>query len=39
MAIAALHLAAASASAHPLGNFSINHLSVVEIADGRVDVL
>jgi nickel/cobalt exporter len=39
MVVAALLLAAAPASAHPLGNFSINHLSVVEISDGRVKVL
>jgi ABC-type nickel/cobalt efflux system permease component RcnA len=30
--------AAAPASAHPLGNFSVNHLSVVRISDDRVDV-
>jgi nickel/cobalt exporter len=39
IAVAALLLAAPPASAHPLGNFSINHLSVVKIADGRVEVL
>jgi nickel/cobalt exporter len=38
-AVAALVLLAPSASAHPLGNFSINHLSTVKISEGRVDVL
>ena len=31
-------VAAAPASAHPLGNFSVNHLSVVRVSDDRVDV-
>jgi ABC-type nickel/cobalt efflux system permease component RcnA len=35
---AALAGSAGSASAHPLGNFSINHLSQVSISDGRVAV-
>ena len=30
--------AAPSASAHPLGNFSVNHLSTVSISSDRVDV-
>jgi nickel/cobalt transporter (NicO) family protein len=38
-AVAALVLLAPAASAHPLGNFSINHLSTVKISEGRVDVL
>ena len=28
----------APAAAHPLGNFSVNHLTVVRISDDRVDV-
>src|SRR4051794_29135930 len=28
----------AAASAHPLGNFSINHLAVVSVSTDRVDV-
>ena len=39
VAVAAFGLAAPSAMAHPLGNFSINHLSTVEVSDDRVDVL
>ena len=31
-------VAAAPASAHPLGNFSVNHLSVVSVSADRVDV-
>jgi nickel/cobalt exporter len=38
-AVAALVLLAPAASAHPLGNFSINHLTTVEISADRVDVL
>jgi nickel/cobalt exporter len=38
-AVAALVLLAPAASAHPLGNFSINHLTTVEISEDRVDVL
>ena len=38
-AVAALVLLAPAASAHPLGNFSINHVSTVEISEDRVDVL
>ena len=34
----ALLAAPGPASAHPLGNFSVNHLSVVRISDDRVDV-
>jgi nickel/cobalt transporter (NicO) family protein len=30
---------AGEARAHPLGNFSVNHLTEVSISDGRVDVL
>jgi nickel/cobalt exporter len=33
-----LALAAPGASAHPLGNFSINHQSRIEISDDRIDV-
>jgi nickel/cobalt exporter len=36
--IAALALAPASASAHPLGNFSVNHLAQVSVSSDRVDV-
>jgi ABC-type nickel/cobalt efflux system permease component RcnA len=35
---ATLLVAAAPAEAHPLGNFSVNHLTVVSISDDRVDV-
>jgi ABC-type nickel/cobalt efflux system permease component RcnA len=39
LAVAALALAAAApAIAHPLGNFSVNHLDVVRISGDRVDV-
>ena len=31
-------VAAGTAEAHPLGNFSVNHLTVVSISDDRVDV-
>jgi nickel/cobalt transporter (NicO) family protein len=36
---AALALLAPAAMAHPLGNFSINHVSTVKISEDRVDVL
>jgi nickel/cobalt transporter (NicO) family protein len=36
--LAALTLGAAPAGAHPLGNFSINHLDVVRVHADRVDV-
>ena len=38
LALAALGLSAGTAEAHPLGNFSVNHLTVVRISDDRVDV-
>jgi nickel/cobalt transporter (NicO) family protein len=38
LALAVLALGASSASAHPLGNFSINHLSEVAISTDRVTV-
>jgi ABC-type nickel/cobalt efflux system permease component RcnA len=38
VAATALALIPATASAHPLGNFSVNHLTVVSISDDRVDV-
>ena len=38
LALAVLVTVAGPAAAHPLGNFSINHLSVVSISDDRVDV-
>jgi nickel/cobalt exporter len=38
LAALALLAVAASASAHPLGNFSINHLDVVRVSADRVDV-
>jgi ABC-type nickel/cobalt efflux system permease component RcnA len=38
LAVTALALGAPTASAHPLGNFSINHLSEVSISSDRVDV-
>src|ERR671937_60034 len=38
VAVVAFVLLAASASAHPLGNFSINHLDQVRVSSGRVDV-
>lgn len=37
-ALAALLLVPATASAHPLGNFSVNHLAQVRISADRVDV-
>ncbi len=37
--LAGLGVFAPSAMAHPLGNFSINHLSTVKVSDDRVDVL
>ncbi len=37
-AAAALGIAAAPAAAHPLGNFSVNHLTQVRISADRVDV-
>ncbi|HWM08977.1 MAG TPA: sulfite exporter TauE/SafE family protein [Solirubrobacteraceae bacterium] len=37
-AVAALALLPAAASAHPLGNFSVNHLSQVSVSSDRVDV-
>ena len=36
LALAALLAIAASAEAHPLGNFSINHLTTVEVSKDRV---
>jgi nickel/cobalt transporter (NicO) family protein len=38
LAALALLALAATASAHPLGNFSINHLDVVRVSADRVDV-
>ena len=38
VAVVALALLPAVASAHPLGNFSINHLSQVSVSSDRVDV-
>jgi nickel/cobalt exporter len=37
-AVVALALLPAAASAHPLGNFSVNHLSQVSVSADRVDV-
>ena len=37
-AVVALALLPAAASAHPLGNFTVNHLSQVSISSDRVDV-
>src|SRR4051812_32041285 len=37
-ALAALILLPATASAHPLGNFSMNHLTEVSVSSNRVDV-
>ena len=37
-AVVALALLPAAASAHPLGNFSINHVSQVSVSSDRVDV-
>ena len=39
LVLAGLGVLAPSAMAHPLGNFSINHLSTVKVSDDRVDVL
>jgi nickel/cobalt exporter len=39
LAVALLGAAAPGAMAHPLGNFSINHLSTVKVSVDRVDVL
>ena len=38
LAVAALAVAAPGAGAHPLGNFSINHLSRVKVSSDRVEV-
>jgi nickel/cobalt exporter len=38
MALVVAAVIPASASAHPLGNFSLNHLSTVRISDDRVEV-
>ncbi len=38
-ALAAVLTAPGSASAHPLGNFSINHLTEVRVSSDRVDAL
>ena len=37
-AVVALALLPAAASAHPLGNFSVNHVSRVSVSSDRVDV-
>jgi nickel/cobalt transporter (NicO) family protein len=37
-AVVALALLPAAASAHPLGNFSVNHVSQVSVSSDRVDV-
>jgi len=37
-AIAGSALAPSGAAAHPLGNFSVNHLSQVRISDGRAEL-
>jgi nickel/cobalt transporter (NicO) family protein len=39
LVVAGLGVLAPSAMAHPLGNFSINHLSTVKVSEARVDVL
>jgi len=39
VALAALLLVPSAASAHPLGNFTVNHLSRVAISDDRIDVV
>jgi nickel/cobalt transporter (NicO) family protein len=39
LAAAALVVAVPSASAHPLGNFSINHLDRLKVSSDRVDVV
>ena len=38
LGLAALALLPATAGAHPLGNFSVNHLSQVSVSSDRVDV-
>ena len=38
LALMALVLLPTAASAHPLGNFSVNHLSRVSVSSDRVDV-
>ena len=38
VAVIALALLPAAASAHPLGNFTVNHLSQVSVSSDRVDV-
>ncbi len=38
LALAITALCAPAASAHPLGNFSINHLTTVEVSKDRVDL-
>jgi nickel/cobalt exporter len=38
LAVLAFGLSEGAAEAHPLGNFSVNHLSVVRVSDDRVDV-
>jgi nickel/cobalt transporter (NicO) family protein len=38
VALLGLGLAAGVAEAHPLGNFSLNHLTIVRVSDDRVDV-
>jgi nickel/cobalt exporter len=38
MALVVAAVIPASASAHPLGNFSINHLSTVRISDDKIEV-
>jgi nickel/cobalt transporter (NicO) family protein len=38
VAVAALALAAPGAMAHPLGNFSVNHLAKVKVSSDRVEV-
>ena len=38
LALAILALSAPAAAAHPLGNFSINHLTTVEVSKDRVDL-
>ena len=38
VALGVLAAATGTAEAHPLGNFSVNHLTVVRVSDDRVDV-
>jgi ABC-type nickel/cobalt efflux system permease component RcnA len=38
LAVAALAVVPAAAGAHPLGNFSVNHLSQVSVSADRIDV-